>query len=125
MAAPEGDDRLGHEVPHGGGPGGDADRAAVAPYQVVEPAQGSVEPGDAVGGGRPEDQTGPGGRHPARMALQERGAGLLLQTADVLADGGLGAAEVAGDGTEAAGPADGDEDAEIIEGHNPQDIPGG
>lgn len=120
--AAEGDDGLGHEVPDGGGAGGDADRSAAAPYEGVEPTQRTVEPRDAVGGGLLEDPAGFGGRDAARVAGQEHRAGLLLQAADVLTDGGLGAAEFAGDGTEAAGPAHGDEHTEIIKGHNPQDI---
>ncbi len=122
VEAAEGDDGLGHEVPHGRRAGGDAHRAASAPYEVVHPAQGSVETGDAVRRGRLEDAARLGGDDTAGVALQEARAGLLLQAADVLADGRLGAAEVAGDGAEAAGTADGHEHAEIVEGHETQGI---
>ncbi len=121
VAAAEGDDGLGHEVPHGRRAGGDADRAA-SPDEVVHAAQGPVESGDAVGGGRLEDAAGLGGDDATGVPLQEARAGLLLQAADVLADGRLGAAEVAGHGAEAAGAADGHEHTEIIEGHEPQGI---
>ncbi len=123
VAAAEGDDRLGHEVPDGRRTGGDAHGAAPAPYEVRHAAQGAVQAGDAVGGGRLNDTAGLGRHDAAGVALQEAGAGLLLQAADVLADGGLGAAEVACDGAEAAGAADGHEHAEIVEGHETQDIP--
>lgn len=123
VAAAEGDDGLGHEVPHGRGTGGDAHGAAPAPYEVLHAAQGAVEAGDAVGGRRQDDAAGLGGYDAAGVALQEAGAGLLLQAADVLADGGLGAAEVACDGAEAAGAADGHEHAEVVEGHETQAIP--
>lgn len=123
MAAAEGDDGVGHEVPHGRGTGGDAHGAAPAPYEVLHAAQGAVEAGDAVGGRRQDDAAGLGGHDAAGVALQEAGAGLLLQAADVLADGGLGAAEVARDGAEAAGAADGHEHAEVVEGHETQAIP--
>lgn len=123
VLAAEGDDGLGHEVAHGGGAGGDAHRTATAPHQGVEPAQGPVESADAVGGGGLKDPPCLGGYDAPRVALQERGPGLLLQTADVLTDGGLRTSEVAGNGTETAGPADGDEDSEIIEGHHTQGIP--
>ncbi len=123
VAAAEGDDGLGHEVPHGRRAGGDAHRPAPAPYEVLHAAQRAVEAGDAVCGGRPEDAAGLGGHDAAGVPLQEAGAGLLLQAADVLADGGLGAAEVARDGAEAAGAADGHEHAKVVEGHEPQGIP--
>lgn len=123
VAAAEGDDGFGHEVPHGRRAGRDAHGAAPAPYEVRHAPQGAVEAGDAVGGRRPDDPAGLGGHDAAGVALQEAGAGLLLQAADVLADGGLGAAEVAGDGAEAASAADGHEHAEVVEGHGPQDIP--
>lgn len=123
VAAAEGDDGLGHEVPHGRRAGGDAHGAAPAPYEVLHAAQGAVEAGEAVGGGRLDDPAGLGGHDAACVALQEAGAGLLLQATDVLADGGLGAAEVACDGAEAAGAADGHEHAEVVEGHETQDIP--
>lgn len=122
VAAAEGDDGLGHEVPHGRRSGGDADRAATAADEVVHATQGPVEAGDAVGGGRLEDAAGLGGYDATGVPLQEAGAGLLLQTADVLADGRLGAAEVACHGTEAAGAADGHEHTKVIEGHATQDI---
>lgn len=122
VAAAEGDDGLGHEVPHRRPAGGDADRAATAPDEVLHAAQGAVESGDAVGGGRLEDAAGRGGQNAAGMAFQEARAGLLLQAADVLADGRLGAAEVAGHCAEAARPADGHEHTEIIKGHKTQGI---
>lgn len=117
MAAAEADDRLGHEVADGRRPRGDADRSGVPAYEVVQAAQRPVEAGDAVGGGRLEDPAGLGGEGAAGVAGEQGRADLLLQAADVLADGGLGAAEVAGDGAEAAGPADGHEDTEVVESH--------
>ncbi len=123
VAAPEVDDGLGHEVPYGRRARGDAHRPGVPADEVVEAAQGAVEPGDAVGGGRLEDAPGLGGDDAAGVPLQQIGAGLLLEPADVLTDGRLGAAEVAGDGAEAAGPADGHEDAEIVESHGFQATP--
>ncbi len=117
VAAAEVHDRLGHEVPYGRRPGGDAHRAGDPADELVQAAQRPVETGDPVGGGRLEDTAGLGGDDAAGMALQQPGAGLLLQPADVLADGRLRAAEVAGDGAEAARPADGHEDAEIVESH--------
>ncbi|GAA2649724.1 hypothetical protein GCM10010425_72280 [Streptomyces spororaveus] len=122
VAAAEGDDGFGHEVPHRRRSRGDADGAAAAPDEVVEAAQGAVESGDALGGGRPEDAAGLGGYDATGVALQEAGAGPLLQSADVLADGRLGAAEIAGHGAEAAGAADGHEHTKIIEGHEIQGI---
>lgn len=122
VAAAEGDDGLGHEVPHRRRTGGDADGAAAAPDEVVHAAQGAVESGDAVGGGCLEDAASLGGYDATGVALQEAGAGLLLQAADVLADGRLGAAEVAGDGAETAGAADGHEHTKIIKGHEIQGI---
>lgn len=120
VAAAEVHDRLGHEVPYGRRPGGDAHGAGVPAHELVEAAQRPVEAGDAVGCGRLQDAAGLGGDDAAGVALQQAGAGLLLQPADVLADGGLGAAEVAGDGAEAARPADGHEDAEVVESHEPK-----
>lgn len=122
VASAEGDDGLGHEVPHRRRSRGDADRAATAVDEVVDAAQGAVESGDAVGGGRLEDAAGLGGHDATGVALQEAGAGLLLQAADVLADGRLGAAEVACHGAEAAGAADGNEHTKIIESHETQGI---
>lgn len=122
VAAAEGDDGLGHEVPHRRRSGGDADRATTSADEVVDAAQGTVESGDAVGGGRLEDAAGLGGHDATGVALQESGAGLLLQAADVLADGRLGAAEVACHRAEAAGAADGHEHTKIIEGHETQGI---
>ncbi|GHE27998.1 hypothetical protein GCM10017778_07570 [Streptomyces vinaceus] len=123
VAAPEADDGLGHEVPYGRGARGDAYRSAVPADEFVEAAQGAVEPGDAVRGGRLEDAPGLGGEHAAGVPLQQLRARLLFEAADVLADRGLRTAEIAGDGAEAAGPADGDEDAEIVEGHGRQATP--
>lgn len=113
----EGDDRLGHEVPDGRGAGGHPDRAAVARAQIGQPVQRQIQSADAVRRRAVQDPARLGRCHPARPAFQQPAARLPFEALDALAHGRLGAAEIAGDGTEAARLAHGHEDAQIIEGH--------
>ncbi|GGN25772.1 hypothetical protein GCM10011578_059950 [Streptomyces fuscichromogenes] len=64
-----------------------------------------------------------GGYDAPRLALQEAHAGLPFQPLHVLADRGLGAGQLAGDGAEAARPAHGHEDAQVVQSHGPK-LPG-
>ncbi len=125
VAAAEVDDRVGHEVPHGGAAGGHPDRAALPVDQVPQAAQGQVQAGQTVGGRVPQDAPGGGGHHPARLALQQADTGLLLQPLHVLAHRGLGAAQLAGHRAERSGPAHRHEHPQVVKSHerhasNPQ-----
>lgn len=117
MAGAEGDHRLGHEVPDGCGAGGHPDRAAVVSAQIGQPAQRQIQAADAVRRRAVQDQARLGRCHTARPALQQIDARLPFEAFDALADGRLGAAEIAGDGAEAARLAYGDEGTQIIDGH--------
>lgn len=117
VRAPEVDDALGHEVPHGRAAGGDPYDAAVAAHHFGQPAQREVQAGDALGRRLLEHPSGPGGHDPAGLPFHEPDAGLALQPPYVLTHRRLGAAQVTGHRAEAPGPADGHEDAQIVEGH--------
>ncbi len=93
--------------------------------QVAEPAHGQVQAVDALGRGGLQYAAGLGRDDAARLAFDQGHAGLPFQPFDVLADGGLGAAEVAGDRAEAARPAHGYEHAKIFESHKLQANTGG
>lgn len=117
VGAPEVDDALRHEVPHGRAAGRDPYDTAVAAHQIGQAAQCEVQPGDAVGRRFLEHPPGPGGHDPAGLPLHQPDADLPLQPPHVLAHRRLGAAQLTGHRAEAPGPADGDEDTEIVEGH--------
>lgn len=117
---PEVDHRVGHEVPHGGTTGGDPHHAAAPAHHLVEPPQREVEPGYALGGGPLQHPPGPRRHDAPRLPLDEPDPDLPLQPPYVLAHRRLGAGQLPGHGTEAPGPADGDEDTQIIKGHGAQ-----
>ncbi len=124
VAAPEGDDRLGHEVPDRRSAGRDAHGTAFAVHEVSQAAQRTIETGDPLGGGIAQDAPRRRGNDPARLALQQAQARLPLQALDVLAHRGLCTGQVTGHGTEASRPAHGHEHTQVIERHNTQATPG-
>ncbi|MBW8703782.1 hypothetical protein MBT84_29725 [Streptomyces sp. MBT84] len=109
-----------HEVPHGDTAGGYPYDAAVAPGDLRQSAQREIEAGHPLLGRLPEHTSGARRHDSARLPLHEADPHLALQPPYVLTDGGLGAPQLPGRGAEASGPADGDEDTQIIEGHGHQ-----
>jgi hypothetical protein len=95
-------DRLRHERGAGGGEGAQAQASAAQARDGLQLGLGVGQAGeDAV---RVADQrlTGVGEPDPARIALDEGGAGLALEGGDLLRDGRLRVAELRGRGRERA-----------------------
>jgi hypothetical protein len=103
--------------------GGEAGRgtephpAAAQPDQLLHLAAGGLDVGEDAARDRQQRGTGRGERDRAAGAVEQRGADVALQAVDLLAQRGLGDAEVGRRACEVTLIGDGDEVQELLELH--------
>ena len=106
VALAEARDRLGHDRRAGAGEGGQAQAPAAQAGDRLELGLGVGEAGEDRVGVLDQRATGVGQAHAARVALDERRAGLALEGGDLLGDRGLRVGQRVGGGGEGAARGD-------------------